>query len=74
MRTWRILCHHLQAWAGAYRSGRPIIQLVSDAASNLPLAKHHVVQRVICIHTMFLVAHNIIPYRAAYAWTPRRAE
>ena len=24
MRTWRISCHHLQAWAGAYRSSRPI--------------------------------------------------
>jgi len=23
MRTWRISCHHLQAWAGAYRDGRP---------------------------------------------------
>ena len=23
MRTWRISCHHLQAWAGAYRGGRP---------------------------------------------------
>ena len=21
--TWRISCHHLQAWAGAYRGGRP---------------------------------------------------
>ena len=23
MRTWRISCHHLQAWAGAYLGGRP---------------------------------------------------
>ena len=23
MRTWRISCHYLQAWAGAYHGGRP---------------------------------------------------
>jgi len=23
MRTWRISCHHLQTWAGAYHGGRP---------------------------------------------------
>ena len=26
MRTWRISCHHLQAWVGAYRA--PLLQLV----------------------------------------------
>jgi len=33
MRTWRISCHHLQAWAKAYRGGRPPVEAAPKTMS-----------------------------------------